>query len=170
MILVGDVGEEGVGNLRGVRHLLTDGLKARPAQFIAVDASGYDLVNQEIGSNRYRVTFRGPGGHSHWAFGLPSAIPALGRAIDKIGRFELPVRPKTTFTVGRIEGGTSVNAIARSAWMEVDLRSEDANELARLDGRLHAAVASSLGEENAFWPGEAKLTVDIQPIGIRPVG
>ena len=170
VLVVGDVGEEGLGNLRGVRHLLTDELTTRPAHFVSVDASGYDLVNQEIGSNRYRVTFQGPGGHSYWAFGLPSAIHALGRAIDKVARFKVPARPKTTFTVGRIEGGTSVNAIARSAWMEVDLRSEDAAELARLDGMLRAAVTSALDEENAFWSSEKKLTVEVQPIGTRPVG
>ena len=170
VLVVGDVGEEGLGNLRGVRHLLTDELTSRPAHFVSVDASGYDLVNQEIGSNRYRVTFQGPGGHSYWAFGLPSAIHALGRAIDKVARFKVPARPKTTFTVGRIEGGTSVNAIARSAWMEVDLRSEDAAELARLDGMLRAAVTSALDEENAFWSSEKKLTVEVQPIGTRPVG
>ena len=170
VIVVGDVGEEGVGNLRGVRHQLTEELKTRPTYFVSVDASGYDLVNQEIGSNRYRVTFQGPGGHSYWAFGLPSAIHALGRAIDKVARFKVPARPKTTFRVGRIEGSTSGNAIARSAWMEVDLRSEDAAEPARIDGWLHAAVASALEEENAFWSSEQKLTVDVQPIGTRPVG
>lgn len=170
VIIVADVGEEGIGNLRGVRHLVTTELKSRPAHFISVDADGYDLVNQEIGSNRYRVTYKGPGGHSYWAFGLPSAIHALGRAIDKIARFKVPEHPRTTFTVGRVEGGTSVNSIAASAWMEVDLRSEDAAELGRLDAMLHSAVASALAEENAFWSSEQKLNVDVESIGVRPVG
>ena len=153
-----------------MRHLLTEELKTRPAHFVSVDASGYDLVNQEIGSNRYWVTSQGPGGYSYWAFGLPSAIHALGRAIDKIANFKVPAQPKTTFTVGRIDGGKSVNSIARSAWMEVDLRSEDAARLARLESMLRAAVGSALDEENAFWSSESKLSVEVRPIGVRPVG
>ncbi len=170
IVFVADVGEEGLGNLRGVRELLTEELKTRPTEFITIDSSGFDLVNREVGSNRYRVTFHGPGGHSYWAFGLPSAIHALGRAIDKVADFKVPARPKTTFTVGRIEGGTSVNSIAHTAWMEVDLRSEGVTELAHLDADLKRAVQSALDEENAFWSSEQKLTVTVAPIGERPVG
>jgi len=170
IIFAADVGEEGLGNLRGVRALLEGELKGRATHFISVDASGYDLINREIGSHRYRVTYHGPGGHSYWAFGLPSAIHGLGRAIDRIANLKVPAQPRTTFTVGRIEGGTSVNSIARTAWMEVDLRSEGAAELDALDAQLHAAVRAALDEENAFWPSEQKLTMEIEPIGTRPVG
>lgn len=170
IIFVADVGEEGLGNLRGVRHLLTEELTEKPSYFVTIDASRFDIVNQEIGSNRYRITFRGPGGHSYWAFGLPSAIHAMGRAIDKIARWKVPKQPKTTFTVGRVEGGTSVNSIARVAWMEVDLRSEGTAELARIDADLKLAVEAALEEENAFWSSDQRLTVEIQPIGARPVG
>ena len=170
ILFVADVGEEGLGNLRGVRHLLTEDLQDKPAAFITIDSSGFDIVNREIGSHRYRITFHGPGGHSFLAFGLPSAIHAIGRAIDKISRFKVPAQPKTTFTVGRVEGGTSVNSIARTAWMEVDLRSEGAEELARIDFDLKQAVQAALEEENAFWSSDQKLTVEVQPIGVRPVG
>ena len=170
IVFVADVGEEGLGNLRGVKALLEGELRGKVTHFITVDASGYDLINREIGSHRYRVTFHGPGGHSYWAFGLPSAIHALGRAIDRIAQFKVPAQPRTTFTVGRIEGGTSVNSIAHTAFMEVDLRSVGAAELDNLDAKLHVAVAAALGEENAFWASEEKLTVEIEKIGERPVG
>jgi acetylornithine deacetylase/succinyl-diaminopimelate desuccinylase-like protein len=170
ILFVADVGEEGLGNLRGVRYLLTEDLKEKPADFITIDSSGFDIINREIGSHRYRITFHGPGGHSYRAFGLPSAIHAIGRAIDKISRFKVPTQPKTTFTVGRVEGGTSVNSIAGMAWMEVDLRSDGAEELARIDFDLKQAVQAALEEENTFWPSDQKLTVEVQPIGVRAVG
>lgn len=170
IIFAADVGEEGLGNLRGMRHLLTEELKGRVTHLITIDSPGFDTVNREIGSNRYRVTFHGPGGHSWMAFGLPSAIHALGRAIEKISRFKVPREPRTTFTVGRIEGGTSVNSIAHTAWMEVDLRSEGVAELAALDAEFKRAVQAALDEENALWMNKQRLTVEIKLIGERPVG
>jgi tripeptide aminopeptidase len=170
ILFVADVGEEGLGNLRGVRYLLTEDLKEKPAAFITIDSSGLDIINREIGSRRYRITFRGPGGHSDWAFGLPSAIHAMGRAIDKISRFKVPAQPKTTFTVDRVEGGTLVDSIDRMAWMEVDLRSEGAEELAQIDFDLKQAVQAALEEENTFWSSDQKLTVEVQQIGVRAVG
>src|SRR5205085_11344563 len=127
-------GEEGPGNLRGVRYLFTKSeLGPKIDYFISVDGIGLDYTSHAVGSNRYRVTYSGPGGHSYGAFGMPNPIHALGRAIEKISRFQVPKQPKTTFNVGRIEGGTSVNSIAHTAWMEVDMRSESAAELAKID-------------------------------------
>lgn len=170
IIFVGDVGEEGLGNLRGVGHLVTEELKGRITNFIALDASGYDLVTREIGSNRYRVTFSGPGGHSFKEFGRTSAIHALGRAIEKISRLTVPADPRTTYNVGKIDGGTTVNSIAQTASMEVDLRSVSAEELSRLDAKFRQAVEAALAEENAARPDGARLSVEVELIGERPVG
>jgi len=170
MIFVADVGEEGLGNLNGVGHIVKEELKGKITHFIGLDASGYDIVNREIGSNRYRVTFRGPGGHSYFEFGRPSAIHALGRAIDKIAKLTVLKDPRTTYNVGKIEGGTTVNSIAQTASMEVDLRSISAGELEKLDANFKKAVQRSLEEENSSKTDAARLTVEIQMIGQRPVG
>ena len=170
IVFVANVGEEGLGNLRGTRHLLTEEMPGRITDFIGIDAQGFDLVEREIGSNRYRVTFSGPGGHSFIDFGRSSAIHALGRAIDKISLLRPPASPKTTFNVGRIEGGTTVNSIAQTASMEVDLRSVSGAELAKIDADFRRAVADALAEENAGRSGGFQLSVDIKLIGERPVG
>ena len=170
VIFVADVGEEGLGNLNGVGHIVKEELKGKITHFIGLDASGFDIVNREIGSNRYRVTFRGPGGHSYFEFGRPSAIHALGRAIDKISKFSVPKDPRTTYNVGKIEGGTTVNSIAQTASMEVDLRSISAGELEELDAYFKKAVQASLDEENSSKTDAARLSVEIQMIGQRPVG
>jgi acetylornithine deacetylase/succinyl-diaminopimelate desuccinylase-like protein len=170
IIFVADVGEEGLGNLRGTRHLLTEEMPGRITEFLGIDAQGFDVVEREIGSNRYRVTFSGPGGHSFIDFGRPSAIHAIGRAIDKISLLRPPASPKTTFNVGKIEGGTTVNSIAQTASMEVDLRSVSGAELAKIDAAFKQAVADALSEENAGSSGGYKLSVDIRLIGERPVG
>jgi acetylornithine deacetylase/succinyl-diaminopimelate desuccinylase-like protein len=170
IIFVGDVGEEGLGDLRGVRHLFNEELKDKITHFISVDGTGLKITNRAVGSYRYRVTFRGPGGHSYGAFGLPSPIHALGRAIEKVSRFRVPKQPKTTFNVGRIEGGTSVNSIAHTASMEVDIRSESAEELDKLDAAFKRAIQEALDEENAFWNHERKLTVEVKLVGKRPTG
>lgn len=170
IVFVADVGEEGLGNLRGTRHLLTEEMPGRITEFLGIDAQGFDVVEREIGSNRYRVTFSGPGGHSFIDFGRPSAIHALGRAIDRISLLRPPASPKTTFNVGKIEGGTTVNSIAQTASMEVDLRSVSGAELAKIDAAFKQAVADALSEENAGRSGGIKLSVDIRLIGERPVG
>ncbi|MBS1811367.1 MAG: M20/M25/M40 family metallo-hydrolase [Acidobacteria bacterium] len=170
IIFVANVGEEGLGDLRGVKYLFNTELKGRITHFISVDGTGTRTTNAGVGSNRYRVTFKGPGGHSYGAFGMPSPIHALGRAVEKISRFEVPKTPKTTFTVGRIEGGTSVNSIAHTAWMEVDMRSESAAALAKVDAQFQQAVQDALKEENEFWNHEKKLTVEVTLVGNRPVG
>jgi tripeptide aminopeptidase len=170
IVFVADVAEEGLGNLGGVGHLVKEEMKGKITHFIGLDASGYDIVSREIGSNRYRVTFRGPGGHSYFEFGRPSAIHALGRAIEKISRLNVPKDPRTTYNVGRIEGGTTVNSIAQTASMEVDLRSVSAAELAKIDASFKQTVQTALDEENAARPDSWRLTVEIKMIGERPVG
>ena len=171
IIFVGNVGEEGPGNLRGVRHLFTREYKGKVDYFISVDGTGLGLTSRAVGSNRYRVTYQGPGGHSYGAFGMPNPIHALGRAIAKIADIQVPTSPKATFNVGIIEGGTSVNTISPSGSMDVDLRSESKQALADLDTKFHAAVRDALSAENARWPASrVKITVKVDTIGIRPAG
>lgn len=170
VLFVGTVGEEGAGNLRGVRHLFRQELKDSVGYFISVDGSGLDLVKDAVGSHRYRVTYRGPGGHSYGAFGMPNPVHALGRAIAKTAEFRVPADPKTTFSVGVVEGGTSVNSIAAQASMDVDMRSADAASLDSLDARFQLAVREALTEENARWERGERLTMKIDTIGIRPGG
>ena len=165
---VANVGEEGPGNLRGVKHLF-----ARPPAkidyFISVDGTGLGLTSRAVGSNRYKVSYKGPGGHSYGAFGMPSPIHALGRAIAKISAIQVPKTPKTTFNVGIVEGGTSVNTISPLGSMDVDLRSESPEELAKVEALFRRAVDEALAEENARWPqSRVKVTVEIQSMGIRP--
>ena len=166
---VANVGEEGPGNLRGVKHLFAKPPAAKIDYFISVDGTGLGLTSRGVGSNRYKVSYKGPGGHSYGAFGMPSPIHALGRAISKISEIQVPRTPKTTFNVGIIQGGTSVNTISPLGSMEVDLRSESPDELAKVDALFRKAVDEALAEENARWPqSRVKITVDVQSMGIRP--
>ena len=168
---VGTVGEEGPGNSRGARHLLDRTLKGKVDYFISVDGTGLGITSRAVGSHRYRVTYRGPGGHSYGAFGMPNPIHALGRAIAKIADVQVPTSPKTTFNVGVISGGTSVNSISATGVMDVDMRSESAQSLDAVDAQIRRAVAQALDEENARWPAsKVRLTVQIDTIGIRPTG
>jgi acetylornithine deacetylase/succinyl-diaminopimelate desuccinylase-like protein len=171
---VGDVGEEGAGNLRGTRYLVTKELKGKIDYFITVDGTGLGIASRAVGSNRYRVTYKGPGGHSYGAFGIPNPIHALGRAIAAIADIQVPATPKTTFNVGIIEGGTSVNSISANATMEVDMRSEDAASLAAIDAKVQKALRDALTAENARWTGPraaaAKLSLVVDTMGIRPTG
>ncbi len=138
--------------------------------FISIDGLGITrVVNQATGSHRYEMIFRGPGGHSFQEFGLPSAIHAMGRAIAKISDLQTPSEPKTTFTVGTVGGGTSVNAIAGDARMAVDMRSNSTEELLKLEARLLDLVKEAVAEENARWNSD-KITVEIKLIGDRPAG
>lgn len=170
ILFVANVGEEGLGDLRGVRHLFNEELKGRATHFISVDGTGLGITNTAVGVVRYRVTVRGPGGHSYGAFGLPSPIHALGRAIEKIARFQVPKAPKTTFNVGKLEGGTSVNSIAHTAWMEVDMRSESAAELNKLEAEFKRAVQAALDEENQRGSGDKKLMLELKVVSQRPAG
>ncbi|HEX5632322.1 MAG TPA: M20/M25/M40 family metallo-hydrolase, partial [Gemmatimonadales bacterium] len=171
IVFVGNVGEEGPGNLRGVRHLFEKEMKGRIDYFISVDGTGLGVTSRAVGSNRYRVTYQGPGGHSYGAFGLANPVHALGRAIALISDVQVPTDPKVTFNVGVIDGGTSVNSIAMSASMDIDMRSESASALADVDRLVRTAIRRALEAENARWPqSPAKLTVKIDTIGIRPTG
>lgn len=171
---VADVGEEGPGNLRGTRQLLTKELKGKIDYFITVDGDGLGIASRAVGSNRYKVTYKGPGGHSYGAFGIPNPIHALGRAMAGIADVQVPTNPKTTFNVGVISGGTSVNSIPFEGTMEVDMRSESPVELANVDAKIQKILKDALTAENARWPGPraaaAKLSLKIDTIGIRPTG
>lgn len=170
ILFVGTVGEEGPGNLRGVRHLFEKELKDRVDYFISVDGTGLGFTKDAVGSYRYRVTFRGPGGHSYGDFGMPNPVHALGRAIAKVSEFQVPAEPRVTFSVGVVEGGTSVNSIAATASMLVDMRSVSPADLDRLDARFQAAMREALAEENARWSAGAPLTVQVERTGTRPAG
>jgi acetylornithine deacetylase/succinyl-diaminopimelate desuccinylase-like protein len=169
IVFVGTVGEEGEGNLRGVRHLF-DRQTAGPVQyFISVDGVGLSATTRAVGSHRYRVRIEGPGGHSYADFGIPNPIHALGRAIARIAALPVPASPRTTFNVGVIEGGTSVNSIPAAAAMLVDLRSESQLALDSLDAAFRRAVAVGVEEEIQRWPGaRQRLRFDLVEIGRRP--
>lgn len=170
---VGNVGEEGAGNLRGVRHLMTKELQGKVDYFISVDGAGLRVTSRAVGSHRYRVTFKGPGGHSYTAFGIPNPIHALGRAIAKVSDIRVPAEPRTTFSVSVVSGGTSVNSIPATGVMDIDMRSEAVDALNGLDAQVRGAVHAALTEENARWsaaPPASRLTVVIDTIGIRPTG
>ena len=162
LIVVFNVGEEGLGNLRGARAA-TDRFQEEVRAVLVVDGKLGHITNGGVGSSRWRVTVRGPGGHSYMHFGRPSAVHGLAEIISGISRLPVPAHPKTTFNVGMISGGTSVNTIAPSAEAIIDLRSEDAEALATLvrDAR---AVVERLGES-----GQG-LTATIEVLGERPAG
>jgi len=165
---VGTVGEEGLGNLRGVRALFRDhpGIDG----FISIDGGDMGRVTLgATGSQRYRVTYKGPGGHSFAAFGVPSAVHAMGRAIARIADLRTPADPKTTFNVGRVRGGTGATAIAEEAQMDVDVRSNSAPELERTAAQILGIIEASAKEENERWNSKA-LTVEVQHLGARPAG
>jgi acetylornithine deacetylase/succinyl-diaminopimelate desuccinylase-like protein len=169
------VGEEGLGDLRGVKELFgvaSGSVPSVPAveRFVSIDGAGLGVANVGVGSRRYRVTFRGPGGHSFAAFGRVSPIGAMGRAIARITEFRPPISPKTTFNVGRVGGGISVNSIASEAWMEIDLRSSNEGALRSIEARLHDAVADAVRDENARWGTRQALTVVTERVGDRPAG
>lgn len=167
---VGNVGEEGAGDLRGVKKLFLEDLKGRIDRFVSIDGAGSGITNIAVGSHRYKVTFRGPGGHSYGAFGLANPIHALGRAIARIAELQVPAQPKTTFNVGRVDGGTSVNSIAYAATMEVDLRSADPASLETVDVDFHRAVDGALADENRRWNNRGQVSVINELIGDRPAG
>jgi tripeptide aminopeptidase len=167
---VADVGEEGLGDLRGMKQLFNETMKGQIDRFVSLDGTGTGITNVAVGSHRYRVTFKGPGGHSFGAFGLANPIDALGRAIAKIADFQVPKQPKTTFNVGRVGGGTSVNSIPFEGWMEVDMRSSDPAALASVDASFHQAVDSAVAEENDRWGTPRMITVTKDLVGDRPAG
>ena len=170
---IGTVGEEGLGDLRGMKYLFREG--ADPIHtWIDVDGTGLGrIVNKGLGSHRFRVTFRGPGGHSWGAFGLANPAHALGRGIrhfqdaaDTLTRSG----PRTSYNVGRLGGGTSVNAIPFESWMEVDMRSESEESLARIDAAFQDAMRRALTEENALRRAGPEIELELDQIGDRPSG
>ncbi len=167
---VGTVGEEGLGDLRGVKALFNETLKGQIDRFVSVDGTGLGISHIAVGSHRYRVTFKGPGGHSYGAFGVANPVHALGRAIAGIADLQVPTDPKTTFNVGRVGGGTSVNAIAFEAWMEVDMRSADPAALQAVDASFHRAVDEAVAAENARWNTNGRISAEKQLVGDRPAG
>ncbi len=170
IIFAANVGEEGLGDLKGVRHLFNQELKGKITHFISIDGTGLGVTTGAVGSKRYRVTFSGPGGHSYGAFGMANPIHAVGRLIARISEFQTPAEPKTTFSVGVIRGGTSVNSIARDASFDLDMRSVDPNELEKLDKLFKLNAEAALNEENLRWKNKEKLSLDIKLIGDRPTG
>jgi acetylornithine deacetylase/succinyl-diaminopimelate desuccinylase-like protein len=173
MLFVANVGEEGNGDLNGVRYLFKESpYRDRLKAFISIDGIGSTrIVNQGTGVKRYQVTIHGPGGHSYGNFGRPSAIHAAGRIIDHMADMEVPSSPKTTFNVGRISGGTSVNAIAENCWFEVDLRSEDPGALDKIEMKFLQAVRVGIEEENkARAASQTSVKAETKLIGNRPAG
>jgi tripeptide aminopeptidase len=173
ILFVGNVGEEGEGDLRGVKFLLAKGkYKDRIRQFIAIDGAEQNyLTTGAVGSRRYRVTFKGPGGHSYGAFGLVSPSLAMGNAIQKLSRVQVPAAPKTTFNVGVVGGGTSVNSIPVEVFMDVDMRSESPAELDKVDIAFKQLVGAAVAEENQTRSTtQGRIAADIKLIGDRPSG
>jgi acetylornithine deacetylase/succinyl-diaminopimelate desuccinylase-like protein len=170
MTFAATVAEEGLGDLRGVRALLLTTLKGRVDHFVAVDGSGTSITNIGVGSRRYLVTFRGSGGHSFNDFGRANPAQALGRAMALMSDLPVPSGPKTTFNVGRIGGGTSINAIPVEAWMEVDLRSTGPAALDALDRSIQDILQRAAALENDRWGGQKQVTVTAKRVGDRPAG
>lgn len=173
VLFIGTVGEEGLGDLRGVKHLFGEN-GTRIDSWIAVDGGGIERVLHEgIGSHRYRVTFKGPGGHSWGAFGLGNPAHALARAIrlfDDAAAEYVAQGPRTSYSIGRIGGGTSVNSIPFEAWMEVDMRSISPERLGGIDSIFQDAVAQALAEQNKVRRHGDLLTVEVDMVGDRPSG
>lgn len=173
ILFVGTVGEEGAGDLRGVRYLFTKGkYKGRAKAFFSLDGGGLEGVTVGgAGSKRYRVTFKGPGGHSYGAFGLVNPMAAMAQAVVDFYKIQVPSDPKTTYSASVVGGGTSVNAIPREVWMEFDMRSESAQSLATVEKRFLEIVQQAAATENAARSvKEGGITVEPKLIGDRPAG
>ena len=168
ILFIANVGEEGRGDLRGIKAVFRD--HPDIDGFISIDGVNLARITTGgTGSRRFEFQFSGPGGHSFSAFGTPSAIHAMGRTISKIADFETPSLPKTTFTVGTVDGGTSVNTIAGDAVFALDMRSNDPTALATLETRAKAAALAAVLEENARW-NNGDISVAFELIGDRPAG
>lgn len=166
IVFCANVCEEGLGDLRGTKHVFRTG-----GAHVCKDAEHYDgfvsiddkntagIIYQAVGSQRYQVTFHGLGGHSYTGFGIPNPVHAMGRAIAKISDFQVPANPKATFSVGVVNGGTSVNVIAAEASMLVDMRSVDSKALTDLSAKFHQAIEEAVLEENARWGYETQEAV-----------
>jgi tripeptide aminopeptidase len=174
ILFIGDVGEEGLGDLRGMKYLFQKGpYRDRIKTFISMDGAGGgdDITHGAVGSKRYRATFKGPGGHSYGAFGLVNPAFAMGNAIQKFARIQVPASPKTTFNVGVMGGGTSVNSIPFESWMEVDMRSESRAELEKVNETFIGILNEAVAEENkARSTRLGPIQLDLKLVGDRPSG
>lgn len=173
ILFVGNVGEEGPGDLRGVRYIFTKGkYKDRIAAFFSMDGTSAERVTfGAVGSRRYRVTFKGPGGHSYGAYGVVNPMAAMGTTVVEMNKITTPAKPKTTYATSVVGGGTSVNSIPDAIWLEVDMRSESKEELAKLDGRFLEIVKEAVAAENkARNTRFGEISADVKLIGDRPTG
>ena len=171
IVFIGNVGEEGEGNLRGMRHIFsTAPWKDAIQSLLVVDGAGTDThVTQALGSRRFEITFRGPGGHSWSDFGTPNPIVLLARALSRFSDGAVPESPRTTFNIGVVHGGTSVNSIPEAATARVDLRSASMQELHRLEERLRECINEVWSEVPlSFRAGEARVRFTVESIGDRP--
>ncbi|MBU6498954.1 MAG: M20/M25/M40 family metallo-hydrolase [Rhodospirillales bacterium] len=173
ILFVGDVGEEGLGDLRGMRHLFGEGkYRERIKTFITVDSPEMESIAiGGIGSKRLRVFFRGPGGHSFGAHGIVNPMYAMAHAMLALSRTEVPARPRTTYAATVAGGGTSINAIPNEVWMDVDLRSQSAEELARLERHFRGLVDEAVAAENrARRTANGAIAAELRLLGDRPAG
>ena len=173
ILFVGNVGEEGPGDLRGVRYLLTKGkYKDRAKAFLSMDGTDPErVVNGGVGSRRYRISYKGPGGHSYSAFGLVNPMVAMGRTVTELYKTTVPTAPKTTYAASVTGGGTSVNSIPNEVFMEFDFRSENPEELNKVEQRFLSIVQESADAENAARStSDGKIVAETKLIGDRPAG
>lgn len=176
LLFVATVGEEGAGDLRGVRHLFRDGGPARECVgFVSLDGAGLSrIVTSALGARRYRIRVRGPGGHSWVDYGRPNPIHALGRLVHRATSLERAPAPAWSLTVARWSGGTSVNAIPEEAWVELEIRCQDPGELETLGGEVRRLAREATDEENRRATERTRGTepahLEIERIGDRPAG
>jgi acetylornithine deacetylase/succinyl-diaminopimelate desuccinylase-like protein len=173
ILFVATVCEEGIGDLRGVRHLFNESrYKDKIKYFIAFDGPGIErITHRALGSRRYQVTLRGPGGHSWGDFGIVNPVHALGRAIAKMATYDAPQQPRTSYNIGIIDGGSSVNTIPQKATMQVDLRSVSEQQLSKLEAHLMRSIQEAVAEEHrANAHSDTTVEIEIEMIGHRPSG
>jgi len=175
ILFAATVGEEGSGDLRGVKYLLNGKRETgngKPVAFIALDGAGLErVIHRALGSKRYHVTFRGPGGHSWAAFGVANPANAVGRAAALLADLPTVTAPRTTCAVVGLGGGTGLNSIPQDAWLDLDLRSEDPRALAQLDVTVRAALERAADDENRTrTKGTPPLRVEVRLVGDRPCG
>lgn len=171
IVFAATTGEEGAGDLRGAKHLFAH-LGDEPAAAIALDGAGDErIVHKALGSRRYHIAYRGAGGHSWAAFGVPNAVHAAASAAAMLASLPLPKTPRTTLSVSRIGGGTSINSIPEEGWLEVDLRSTSAAVLDRFDREIRIIARAAAQQENARRASSTPpLAHDVIVIGDRPSG
>jgi len=171
ILFVGTVGEEGPGDLRGVRHLFTKGrYKGRIGAFLTLDGGG-TIATGGTGAKRYRVTYKGPGGHSNGGFGMVNPMVALSQTVTDLYRIDVPTKPRTTYSASVVGGGTSVNSIPKDVWLEVDMRSDSAEQLGKLEAQFLSIVERAVATENAARSTRhGRVSAEFKKIGDRPAG